>query len=105
MEKAKEMKGKVQEEAQKKVEVLKGKFEQLVQQYEKSLEDAVSMRKDAEDTLRKVIEQMSSGSQDLYEKAKQFATENVEVAKGYMKKVQDTFTQQLAKFAWEVCVA
>ena len=102
MEKAKEMKGQAQKEFQKKVEMLKGKFEQLVQQYEKSLEDAVSMRKDAEDTLKKVMEQMSSGSQDLFEKAKKLATDNIEIAKGYMEKLQDTFTQQLEKFTWEV---
>ena len=104
MEKAKEMKGKVQTEVEKKIQVLKGKFENLTQQYEGAMADALWMRKEAEDILKKVIAQMPSGSQDLYEKAKKLATENVEIAKGYMDKVQDAFKKQMEKFTLQVCL-
>jgi hypothetical protein len=68
-----------------------------MQQYENAMARAVSMRNEAEANLKRVMGQMSNGSLVMYEKAKRLATENVEVAKGYMNKVQYVFTKQMEK--------
>jgi ElaB/YqjD/DUF883 family membrane-anchored ribosome-binding protein len=104
VEKAKEMKETVQSEIQKRAERMKGKFEEMMQQYEKAMARAIAMQKEAEANLRQVMEQMSNGSQELYERAKLLAGENVEVARGYVDKVQDIFMKQIEKFTLEVSI-
>jgi ElaB/YqjD/DUF883 family membrane-anchored ribosome-binding protein len=102
VEKAKEVKGKVESEILKHAKKMNERFEELMQQYENAMARAVSMRNEAEANLKRVMEQMSNGSLVMYEKAKRLATENVEVAKGYMNKVQDVFTKQIVKLTLEV---
>jgi ElaB/YqjD/DUF883 family membrane-anchored ribosome-binding protein len=102
VEKAKEVKGKVESEILKHAKKINERFEELMQQYENAMARAVSMRNEAEANLKRVMEQMSNGSLVMYEKAKRLATENVEVAKGYMNKVQDVFTKQIVKLTLEV---
>ena len=102
VEKAKEVKGKVESEILKHAKKINERFEELMQQYENAMARAVSMRNEAEANLKRVMGQMSNGSQVMYEKAKRLATENVEVAKGYMNKVQDVFTKQIVKLTLEV---
>jgi ElaB/YqjD/DUF883 family membrane-anchored ribosome-binding protein len=102
VEKAKEVKGKVESEILKHAKKINERFEELMQQYENAMARAVSMRNEAEANLKRVMEQMSNGSQVMYEKAKRLATQKVEVAKGYMNKVQDVFTKQIEKLTLEV---
>lgn len=100
VEKAQELR----EMAMKQVEKIKKRYDDFLKQYENALERAVEMLRQAEADLKKVLARLCNGSQGLYERAKELATNNIRVAQGYMNKVQEVFTKQMERLTSQVSI-
>lgn len=99
LEKATDLKETLQTKIHQQADKMKQTLGDWTTQYKAAMAKASSMQKDAEANLRRVISQMSNGSQVMFEKAKGIAMENLEIAKGYASKMHEMFKLQLEWFA------